>query len=77
MLMWLRKLEVLNKVATSGKLNFVLGEKGLAERVVNLRCMNPMPGARKRFRPPGFLLAPDLASAYLRGEADLMLKRQY
>ena len=59
MLMWLRKLEVLNKVATSGKLNFVLGEKGLAERVVNLRCMNPLPGARKRFRPPGFLLVPD------------------
>jgi hypothetical protein len=29
-------LEVLEKVATSGKANVVLGEKGLAERVVNL-----------------------------------------
>ena len=35
-LMRLRELEVLEKVATSGKLNVVLGEKGLAERVVNL-----------------------------------------
>ena len=31
-----RELEVLERVATSGKLNLVLGEKGLAERVVNL-----------------------------------------
>jgi hypothetical protein len=30
------ELEVLEKVATSGKLNIMLGEKGLAERVVNL-----------------------------------------
>ncbi len=35
-LMRLKELEVLEKVATSGKLNVVLGEKGLAERVVNL-----------------------------------------
>ncbi len=35
-LMRLRELEVLEKVATSGKLNVVLGEKGLAERIVNL-----------------------------------------
>ena len=35
-LMRLRELEVLEKVAGSGKLNVVLGEKGLAERVVNL-----------------------------------------
>ncbi len=35
-LMRLRELEVLEQVATSGKLNVVLGEKGLAERVVNL-----------------------------------------
>ena len=35
-LMRLRELEVLERVATSGKLNVVLGEKGLAERVVNL-----------------------------------------
>ena len=35
-LMRLRELEVLEKVATSGKLNVVLGEKGLADRVVNL-----------------------------------------
>jgi hypothetical protein len=34
--MRLRELEVLERVATSGKLNVVLGEKGLAERVVNL-----------------------------------------
>jgi hypothetical protein len=27
---------VLEKIAASGKLNIVLGEKGLAERVVNL-----------------------------------------
>ena len=35
-LMRLRELEVLEKVATSGKLNIVLGEKGLADRVINL-----------------------------------------
>ncbi len=35
-LMRLRELEVLEKVATSGKLSVVLGEKGLADRVVNL-----------------------------------------
>ena len=35
-LMRLRELEVLERVATSGKLNVVLGEKGLTERVVNL-----------------------------------------
>ncbi|TWT77844.1 FtsH protease regulator HflK [Posidoniimonas polymericola] len=35
-LMRLRELEVLERVATSGKLNVVLGEKGLADRVVNL-----------------------------------------
>jgi len=35
-LMRLRELEVLEKVASAGKLNVVLGEKGLAERVVNL-----------------------------------------
>jgi regulator of protease activity HflC (stomatin/prohibitin superfamily) len=35
-LMRLRELEVLEKVAGSGKLNVVLGEKGLADRIVNL-----------------------------------------
>ena len=35
-LMRLRELEVLEKIAASGKLNVVLGEKGLAEWVVNL-----------------------------------------
>jgi regulator of protease activity HflC (stomatin/prohibitin superfamily) len=35
-LMRLRELEVLERVAASGKLNVVLGEKGLADRVVNL-----------------------------------------
>lgn len=35
-LMRLRELEVLEKIATTGKLNVVLGEKGLADRVVNL-----------------------------------------
>lgn len=35
-LMRLRELEVLEKVASSSKLNIVLGEKGLTERVVNL-----------------------------------------
>ena len=35
-LMRLRELEVLEKVATTGNLNVVLGEKGLADRVVNL-----------------------------------------
>lgn len=35
-LMRLRELEVLEKVAGCGKLNIVLGEQGLAERVVNL-----------------------------------------
>ncbi|MHB0961120.1 MAG: hypothetical protein ACYC0X_21940 [Pirellulaceae bacterium] len=32
----LREWEVLEKVATSGKLNVVMGEKGLIEQVVNL-----------------------------------------
>lgn len=35
-LMRLRELEVLERVASGGKLNVVLGDKGLAERVVNL-----------------------------------------
>ena len=35
-LMRLRELEVLEKVATTGNLNVVLGERGLADRVVNL-----------------------------------------
>jgi regulator of protease activity HflC (stomatin/prohibitin superfamily) len=35
-LMRFRELEVLEKVATAGNLNVVLGEKGLADRVVNL-----------------------------------------
>ncbi len=35
-LMRLRELEVLQNIATDGKLNIVLGEKGLADRVVNL-----------------------------------------
>jgi regulator of protease activity HflC (stomatin/prohibitin superfamily) len=35
-LMRLRELEVLEKIATTGKLSVVLGEKGLADRVVNL-----------------------------------------
>jgi regulator of protease activity HflC (stomatin/prohibitin superfamily) len=35
-LMRLRELEALEKIATAGHLNVMLGEKGLAERVVNL-----------------------------------------
>jgi regulator of protease activity HflC (stomatin/prohibitin superfamily) len=35
-LMRLRELEVLEKIASANKLNIVLGEKGLADRVVNL-----------------------------------------
>lgn len=35
-LMRLRELEVLEKVATTGNLNVVLGEKGLADRVTHL-----------------------------------------
>ena len=35
-LMRLRELEVLEKIAVAGNLNIVLGEKGLADRVVNL-----------------------------------------
>jgi regulator of protease activity HflC (stomatin/prohibitin superfamily) len=35
-LMRLRELEVLEKVAANGKLNIVMGEKGLTDRVVNL-----------------------------------------
>jgi regulator of protease activity HflC (stomatin/prohibitin superfamily) len=35
-LMRLRELEVLEKVATNSKMNVVLGEKGLADRVMNL-----------------------------------------
>jgi regulator of protease activity HflC (stomatin/prohibitin superfamily) len=36
MLMRLRELEVLEKVASAGKLNVVLGEKRLAERIMNM-----------------------------------------
>ncbi|MFO1065891.1 MAG: slipin family protein [Pirellulales bacterium] len=35
-LMRLRELEVLEKIASAGKMNIVLGEKGLADKVVNL-----------------------------------------
>ena len=35
-LMRLRELEVLEKIASAGKLNIVLGEKGLSDRVINL-----------------------------------------
>ena len=35
-LMRLRELEVLQSIAKDGKLNVVLGDKGLADRVVNL-----------------------------------------
>ena len=35
-LMRLRELEVLEKIASAGKLNIVVGEKGLADRVINL-----------------------------------------
>ena len=35
-LMRLRELEVLERIASAGKLNIVLGEKGLADRVINL-----------------------------------------
>ncbi len=35
-LMRLRELEVLEKIASAGNMNIVLGEKGLADRVVNL-----------------------------------------
>lgn len=35
-LMRLRELEVLEKIASAGKMNIVLGERGLADKVVNL-----------------------------------------
>ena len=35
-LMRLRELEALERIAASGHLSIMLGEKGLAERVVNL-----------------------------------------
>lgn len=35
-LMRLRELEVLEKIASAGRLNIVLGDKGLADKVVNL-----------------------------------------
>jgi hypothetical protein len=35
-LMRLRELEVLEKIAAAGKLNVFLGEKGLTDKVVNL-----------------------------------------
>jgi hypothetical protein len=35
-LMRLRELEVLEKVAANAKLNVVLGDKGLTERIVNV-----------------------------------------
>jgi regulator of protease activity HflC (stomatin/prohibitin superfamily) len=35
-LMRLRELETLEKIATAGKLNIILGDKGLAERLTNM-----------------------------------------
>ncbi|MFH2002496.1 MAG: slipin family protein, partial [Planctomycetota bacterium] len=35
-LMRLKELEVIEKIALNSKLNVVLGEKGLADRIVNL-----------------------------------------
>ncbi|REJ71964.1 MAG: slipin family protein, partial [Planctomycetota bacterium] len=35
-LMRLRELEVLEKIAANGKLNIVTGENGLADKIVNL-----------------------------------------
>ena len=35
-LMRLRELDILEKVVSNSKMNLVLGEKGLADRVVNL-----------------------------------------
>lgn len=35
-LMRLRELEVLEKIASAGKLNIIVGDKGLAEKVINL-----------------------------------------
>jgi RNA-binding protein YhbY len=32
----MRELEILEKIASAGKLNVVVGEKGLTDRVVNL-----------------------------------------
>ena len=34
--MRLRELEFLEKIASNGKLNIILGDKGLADKVVNL-----------------------------------------
>jgi hypothetical protein len=34
--MRLRELEILEKIAANSKLNIVLGEKGLTDRVVNV-----------------------------------------
>ena len=48
----LRELEVLEPVATSGRLNVVLGEKGLAERVVNLLLIVNRLECRQFVGPP-------------------------
>jgi hypothetical protein len=37
----------LQQVATGGKLNVLLGDKGLAERLLNLLGLNLMPGGRE------------------------------
>ena len=34
--MRLRELETLEKIAAAGKLNIILGDKGLAERLTNM-----------------------------------------
>lgn len=39
-LMRLRELEVLEKIAAAGKMSLVLGEKGLADKVMNLLWRN-------------------------------------
>jgi len=54
-LMRLRELEILEKVATSGKLNVVLGEKGLAERVVNLLIDRNARGSGESSAPGVFI----------------------
>jgi hypothetical protein len=48
-------------VAVSGKLNVVLVDKGLAERVVNLLGSNPTPGGRFRAGLRVFSCAPSFS----------------
>src|SRR5262249_10485659 len=78
-LMRLRELEALEKVASNAKLNVVLGEKGLAEKIVNLVGRDR--GTCRQGGSPGFctqrrLRELDLLEAMVRGRHRAVVRQR-